>query len=317
MIVASRVIFSTFAACALAAAQQPPPPPDYVEGNRLDLEGKSKEAKAAFQKAIDSASTPAAKLQALRGMTMSYAFEGDCRNTAKYQQRAIDHLDAQQKEKPGSTFGQQAELANEVGRVCIDLGDLNTAEQWYKKGRDLSLKEANISVARRHLSDFRMEHAMARLAARRGTKALAAKHVAAAQKALDELKAADGQMYQGQQSALPYLTGYVAFYTGDLKTALADLQKASVQDPFIQCLIGMTYVKMGQKEQAMEWYKKASVVTNRTASAAFAKQFTRKKLGGSYCERSQSHCWRRPACPPRCRRSPAIRPTMRRSATST
>ena len=122
---------------------------------------------------------------------------------------------------------------------------------------------------------------MARLAARRGNKSLAANHVAGAQRALDQLKAADDAMYQGQQSALPYLTGYVAFYAGDLKTALADLQKANTQDFFIQCLIGMTYEKMGQKEEAMEWYKKASVVNNRTASAAFAKQFTRKKLGAA------------------------------------
>lgn len=281
MIAGIRTPLYLFTALTLFAQTPQAPPPDIAEGNRLDLEGKSKEAKAAFQKAIDKASTPAAKLQALRGMAMSYAFEGDCKNTAKYQQMAIDHLDAQQKDKPGSTFGQQGELANEAARVCIDLGDLNAAEQWYKKGRELSLKEANISAARKLLSEFRIEHAMARLAARRGNKALAAKHIAGAQKALDQLKAADDAMYQQQQTSLPYLTGYVAFYTGDPKTALADLQKANTQDSFIQCLIGMTYEKMGQKEQATEWYKKASVVNNRTASAAFAKQFTRKKLGGA------------------------------------
>jgi tetratricopeptide (TPR) repeat protein len=281
MTVASRTLLSFFAACTLAAAQQPAPSPDFTEGNRLDLEGKSKEAKASFQKAIDTASTPAAKLQALRGMAMSYAFDGDCKGMAKHQQMAIDHLNAQQKDKPGSTFAQQGELANEAGRVCIDIGDLNTAEQWYKKGRELSLKEPGISAARKALSDFRFEHANARLAARRGNKALAAKHVTAATSALEQIKAADAALHKQQEPSLPYLTGYVALYTGDLKTALADLQKANPQDPFILVLIGMTYEKMGQKEQAMESYKKASVVNNRTASAAFAKSFTRKKVGGA------------------------------------
>jgi tetratricopeptide (TPR) repeat protein len=122
---------------------------------------------------------------------------------------------------------------------------------------------------------------MARLAARRGDGPLAKKHVAGAKSALEQLKTADAALYKQQESSLPYLTGYVALYMGDLKTALADLQKANAEDPFIKCLIAMTYEKMGERAQAMEWYKKASVVTNRTASAAFAKSFTRKKVGGA------------------------------------
>ena len=43
----------------------------------------------------------------------------------------------------------------------------------------------------------------------------------------------------------------------------------------------MTYEKMGQKDKATEWYKKAS--TNRTSNppGAFARRFTRQKLGGA------------------------------------
>lgn len=285
MIAPSRTLLCLFTAC-LAATAQPqggrgPQSPEMAEGNRLDQEGKSREAKAAFQKAIDNATTPAAKAAAHRRMAMSYAFDGDCKNTGKYEQMVIDYWVTQERDQPGNAFYQQGEMANEAARVCIDSGDLNSAEQWYRKGRELGRKEPNISAGRKDLWEFRTEHALARLAARRGNKAEAQKHVAAAKKVLDHMQTVDAQLHQQQQTFFPYLTGYVALYTGDLQTALADLQKANTNDAFIQCLIGMTHEKMGQKEQAMEWYKKASAVRGSNPPAAFARRFTREKLGGA------------------------------------
>jgi hypothetical protein len=37
---------------------------------------------------------------------------------------------------------------------------------------------------------------------------------------------------------------------------------------------------MGQKDRAMEWYKKASTIRTSDPSGAFALRFTRQKLGG-------------------------------------
>jgi hypothetical protein len=173
-------------------------------------------------------------------------------------------------------------MANETARVCIDAGDLNAAERWYKLGRELGLKEPDSKgKGREYLWEFRTEHALARLAARRGSKSEAQKHVAAARGWLDKLKSADAQLGQQQEAFYPYLTGYVALYTNDLPAALADLQKANTNDAFIQCLIGMTYEKMGDKAKATEWYTKASQVRGHNPLAAFAKPFTRKKLGGA------------------------------------
>ena len=62
--------------------------------------------------------------------------------------------------------------------------------------------------------------------------------------------------------------GYVAFYTGDAKTALAELQKANQNDPFIQTLIGETYEKLGDKEKAAEFFKKASMTTAHNPAGA-------------------------------------------------
>jgi tetratricopeptide (TPR) repeat protein len=238
-----------------------------------DVAGKFKEAQALYEQAIDQAATPAAKSAAQRQLAMSYAFEGDCKNTAKYEDLAAayyrDNPDAPDR------FYQQGELYDEAARVCIDLGDLATAEEYYKKGRDAGLKQPDIDDDRVKLWNFRYEHALARLAARRGNKAEAEKHVALAKDAVDGMTKLKGQ----QQSFLPYLTGYVAFYTGDYKKALDDFLQAQQNDPFIQCMIGQTYEKLGDKDKAMEYYRKAAATQGHNPPATYAKRFTRNKPG--------------------------------------
>jgi tetratricopeptide (TPR) repeat protein len=242
-------------------------------GQALDLVGKTAEARKYIQKAIDAAPDPARKAQAHRLMAMSFAFDGDCKNTVKYEQMVFDYQVAQK------DFYQQGEMANEAARVCIDAGDLETAEKWYRIGHDAGLKQPDISEGRKQLWEFRTEHALARLAARRGDQAEAQKHVAAAKAALDAMAAADPNLGNQQRVFYPYLTGYVAYYTGDYAKALADLQQANQNDPFIQCLIGMTEEKLGNREKAMEAYRKAAQTTAHNPPAAFARPFARRKLG--------------------------------------
>ncbi len=172
-------------------------------------------------------------------------------------------------------------MANEAARVCIDNGDIKAAQQLYKKGHDLGLKEPNIAPGRKDVWEFRWEHAQARIAARRGNKAEADKHIAAAKSILNDLKDKDPKLYEQQKSFLPYLTGYVALYTGDAKAALADLASANQNDAFIQCLMGMAYEKSGDKDKATEMYRKAATVRGHNPPAAFAVYFTRKKLAAS------------------------------------
>src|SRR4051812_35891717 len=184
MSAATRTLVPLIAACLTVCAQPPqggrgPSSPDISEGTRLDLEGKTAEAKVAFQKAIDTAANPAAKANAQRSMAMSYAFDGDCKNTGKYEQMVIDYWKTQEKEQPANAFYQEGEMANEAARVCIDNGDLNEAQRWYKAGREMGLKEPN-NPARKALWEYRTEHALARIAARRGDKREAQSHIAAA-----------------------------------------------------------------------------------------------------------------------------------------
>lgn len=115
------------------------------QGAQLDLEGKGAEARAIFQKAIDTAETPAAKAAAQRAMAMSWAFEGNCNKTVEYEDMVIEYWKTQEKTSPENAFYQQGEMADEAARVCIDSGDLQTAYDLYKRGHDLGLREPNIS----------------------------------------------------------------------------------------------------------------------------------------------------------------------------
>lgn len=237
-----------------------------ASGNVLDLLGKGADARKHFDKAAEIAPSPQAKAQADRALAMSYAFEGDCKKTLDYEKKVMDYY-ASQKD-----FFQQGEVANEGARVCIDTGDLDDSLKWYQTGHDLGLKEPDIKPDRVDLWNFRWEHAQARIAARRGDKAAAQKHVAAAKAILDK------GTNPNQAIFFPYLEGYVAFYGGDYKSALDAFQKANQNDVFIQCMVGETYEKLGDKIKAVEFYKKAAGTTAHNPPGAYAVRLTRKKL---------------------------------------
>ncbi len=272
---------------ALALSAQPPqargiPISEGMrQGIELDRGGRGAEARTAFQKEVDTAATPAAKANAQRAMAMSWAFERDCKKTAEYEEMVIQYWKTQESTAPENAFYQEGEMANEAARVCIDNGDLDAAGRLYKQGRDLGLKEPNISPGRKDLWEYRWEHAEARLTARRGNKTEAEKHVAAAKLLLDDMKDKDTKLYDQQKSFLPYLTGYVALYAGDPKTAVSDLEAANGNDAFIQCLLGMAYEKLGDNGKATELYRKAAGVRGHNPPAAFAHNFTRKKLANN------------------------------------
>ena len=178
-------------------------PVNNAAGTVLDLMGKGAEARQHFQRAIDGTPDAAGKANAQRQMAMSYAFEGDCRNTVKFEQMAIAYWATREQAEPQNAFYQQGELANEAARVCLDAGDLETAATWYRKGAELGLKEPGNETHPKSLWNFRLEHALARIAARQGNKAEAQKHVAAAKAQLD----GDAKMAEQQARFFPYQIG--------------------------------------------------------------------------------------------------------------
>jgi tetratricopeptide (TPR) repeat protein len=279
---ACAVVLLPVALAAQGGQQQPRTPrqDSLRTANRLDSEGKTTEARALFTALIASAPDPAARAAAQRSMAMSYAFDGDCANAIRYEEMVIAYWVTREAAEPQNAFYQQGEMANEAARVCIDAGQFDEAERWYRRGRELGLKEPQPRTHPGSLWDFRTEHALARVAARRGQKARAEGHLNMARSILD----ADSAMAKDQRRYLPYLAGYVALYTGELATAERLLQETiamtgNQNDPFFHYLLGEALERQGKKDAARAMYQLAyDKATAHNPPAAFTRPAARKKL---------------------------------------
>jgi len=232
----------------------------------LDLMGRYAEARQYFSRAIQVASKPSEKVLALRAMAVAWGFAGDCRSAGKYETAAFElYVNA-------GDFYHAGEVADEMGRLCLDTGDLKRAWEWYEKGHSTGLRQPEIQQDRTDLWNFRWAHARARIAARRGKAGEARKLLAEAKAILDQGRIPDQDEY------LPYLAGYVDFYGGDYGAALSELKRADGEDPFIRCLLAQTYEKLGDRESALDYYRKAAGSTAHSVPAAFAQPFAGMKL---------------------------------------
>ena len=240
---------------------------ELASGVALDLEGKYQQARVHLAKAIALA-TPEQKIQALRTMGISYAFSHDPSEAAKYDQQAFD---AQYGEKK---FDDAAGTANELARIYLESGDVDNAFQWYQTGHLTALLKPNMTPAEKDLWEFRWESALARIRARQDRKDEAQKHLAAAKALLDKGTNPD------QVRFYPYIAGYVAFYGGDYKTAIVELQKGDQKDVFVLSLLAQAYEKSGDKAKAMEYYKQVLTINAHNPGNAFARPLAEQKATG-------------------------------------
>jgi tetratricopeptide (TPR) repeat protein len=245
------------------------------EAIRLDLAGDTKSARVIIQSIIDSSTAPAGKAAAQRAMAMSYAFDGDCNNTVRYERMVIDYWKTREQAEPQNAFYQEGEMANEAARVCIDNGALDTAAVYYKLGTELGTKEPMPATHPRSLWDFRLANALGRLAARRGDKPEAQRQIGAARRALDS----DSTVRAQQERFFPYLVGYVALYTNEIPTAERELtvavnSRGGDTDPFMRLLLAMAYEKLGKAVDAKASYEKAlSLATAHNPPSAYVHHY--------------------------------------------
>ena len=236
-------------------------------GVALDLKGDYAAAREHLGKAIEVAPVDQ-KNRALRVMAFSYAFESNSDEAEKYEKQVFDAQLAK------SDYEAAAGVANELARIKLESGDINGAANWYKTGYDTAMRKTDMKDADKNLWAFRWAHAQARIAARRGQRDEAQKHVDAAKAALEKANNPD------QAAFFPYLTGYVAFYGGDYKTAITELGKANQEDPFILMLLARSYEKTGDAARAKECYGKVMTINGHGPTNAFARPVARKKLAG-------------------------------------
>jgi Flp pilus assembly protein TadD len=237
-------------------------------GAVLDLKGDYAEARRHLSKAIEIAPADA-KERAWRTMAMSYVFECNMAEADKLEKQVFDARMGRQ------DFIAAADIANETARLYLECADVDNAENWYRTGFQTAGRKTDVKDTDKNLWLFRWENAQARIAARRGQRDDAQKHIVAAKAALDKANNPD------QARFYPYLTGYVAFYAGDYKTALTDLQQADQKDPFILSLLAQTYEKSGDSAQATEYYRKVIASNAHNPTNAFARPLARKKLASA------------------------------------
>ena len=235
----------------------------------LDLDGQYAKARKHLSKAIAVAQGQS-KAQALTTIAISYAFTHDCKDSSKYEKEVYDLWVS------ARDWTAAAEVANEAGRICLESGSVDEAEQWYRNGHEAALKKPDLSAAETDLWTLRWESAEARITARRG------RHAEAAQQHVIAVKAmVDKGSNPAQAPFYPYVAGYVAFYAGDYKSAVTELEKADQRDPFILSLLAQSLEKDGKKEKAMELYRKIMTINIHNPTNAFARPLARKKLGRS------------------------------------
>ena len=225
----------------------------------LDLQGRYPEARTYLERAIKAAPTDKDKAKARRTMAISHAFTSDCKTAEKYSSKAFDYSLA------AGDYFEAGETATELGRICIESGDLNRASDWYNRGHEAGIQEPEITPARSDLWAYRWYHAKARLSVREGKPDEARKWMARAKLVLDKGRIAEQQPYH------PYLAGYIAFHSRDPKSALVELEGALQDDPFILSLIGQCHEKLGGTAKAVEGYRKAASIQVHSVPAAFGR----------------------------------------------
>jgi tetratricopeptide (TPR) repeat protein len=235
-------------------------------GRVLDLEGKYAEARPHLQKALELASGDDVNA-ALATLAQSYVFEGQAADAATYYQKAFD------RQSGAGTLDAAAGTANALGRVYLETGDVANAEKWYRTGYDTIRRMKTQTPDQTDLWDMRWEHAQSRIAARR-------KQFDAAHAHLDKVRTIvqGGRLAANQQVQYPYLAGYVAFYEGKPDVAIAELGKASQDDPFVLSLLAQAHEQKQDHDKARAFYRRIVDLPDHSLQMAFARPLAARRL---------------------------------------
>jgi tetratricopeptide (TPR) repeat protein len=75
----------------------------------------------------------------------------------------------------------------------------------------------------------------------------------------------------------PYLEGYVNLFLGGYPTAIASLQQANQQDPFVLLLLAQAYEKSGDASKARDAYERVLKSNAHNVNNAFARAAAKRK----------------------------------------
>jgi tetratricopeptide (TPR) repeat protein len=236
----------------------------YGLGRALDLAGDYEQARVHFVRAVDLAEE-GAKDQALRMLGVSWTFSRNAEAAARAFSEVYD------RRLSAGNFAGASEVANELGRVYLELGELDSAEHWYRTGYEAAGRETGRRESAVDLANLRWAHARARIAARRGLADEAQAQEAEVKRLVDKGTNTD------QQVQYAYLVGYVELHLGNYEAALEALAEADGEDPFIALLEAQAHEALGQGEMARAAYARVLTSTSHAVANAIARPTAREK----------------------------------------
>ena len=169
-------------------------------------------------------------------------------------------------------FAGAAEVANELGRVLLELSDVKGGDEWYRRGYETAKRQPKRAARDIDLAELRWAHAQARIAIRRGNDAEARRQAAIVKSLADKGTNPD------QRVQYWYLAGYIAFYSKDYARAVRELQQADQQDPFILLLLAQAYERSGDAAKVREYYRKVLASNSHAVNNAFARPVARRMM---------------------------------------
>ena len=235
-----------------------------------DLMGQYAEARTHFQSAADIArevGAPILRNQALSAMAYSWAFEGQGQRSL-----AVLQTVRQQQLDDGDVLGAAA-TARTAGRLLLETGDIDNGRTWYERGYDESKPPDNASDADKMLWEMRLRHARARIACKQGNIPEARKQLAAFEDLMRKRghQADDNELYR-------WVAGHVAFYEKDYDTAIAQLSRGNLQDPFVLDLLARSYEGKGDMANARRYYERTMALNVHNLQTPLARPHARARL---------------------------------------
>ena len=233
----------------------------------LDLKLQFADARMHLTKALEFAPDEA-KAQVMNALAVSYAFEGNAKESASFYQKTFDQ------EMAESNFGAAAGTANALGRVYLETGDVANARRWYQTGYESARRQADATTAELTLWEFRWLHAQGRIAARAGQLDDAHKAVSAARALLDRTRRSRTRRHRGTTS--PDTWSSTQKIT---RTRSKSCNRRPPDDPFVLSLLARAYEGAGEADRARETWAKVLEFNGHSLQNAFARPMAVQKVG--------------------------------------
>lgn len=230
-------------------------------GNCYLLTGNYDKARAYYKEAVAKVDHDATPFLPFFGQAWADLYEGKPDDALKIIDEFMDRYN-----RNGAAQGfPPVWIWNHIGRINLEFGRLDEAMRCYETGYK-SVPPSQIDSTQKKLWYGRMFHGKARTLAKMGKHDEAWK-IAEQIKGMIEEGGEEAKQYW---EAYHYLAGYIKLESEDYNAAIEHLKQADKDDPFNKLLLARAYLKVGDKQQALQLCGEIVKSTNNNIERALA-----------------------------------------------